>query len=223
VNTPIPGADDKEPEVDSDGTRFVVTRTIGQNLYSAQVEALTVAYLPASNSFRFEERTGLQTSTATNFSQINICADYSGGNTMSPRYVISFTEEATNTFRLENFGGYAPGNANFFVPQGLSCGGLSISATGTPAIGQTINVTVGNGAASAVIFGVPGYIPLNALGCNCVQGVDQYVYFNNPLSWTVPNNPQFVGIPLAVQGFTIVGSQCLGFVDLSDALNFVIR
>jgi len=39
----------------------------------------------------------------------------------------------------------------------------------------------------------------------------------------VPNNPQFVGIPLAVQGFTIVGSQCLGFVDLSDALNFVIR
>ena len=114
-------------------------------------------------------------------------------------------------------------NATFFVPQGLSCGGLSISATGTPAIGQTINVTVGNGAASAVIFGVPGYIPLNALGCNCVQGVDQYVYFNNPLSWTVPNNPQFVGIPLAVQGFTIVGSQCLGFVDLSDALNFVIR
>ena len=223
VNTPVPGADDKEPEVDSDGTRFVVTRTIGQNLYSAQVEALTVAYLPASNSFRFEERTGLQTSTATNFSQINICADYSGGNTMSPRYVISFTEEATNTFRLENFGGYAPGNANFFVPQGLSCGGLSIGATGTPAIGQTINVTVGNGPVSTVIFGVPGYIPLNALGCNCVLGVDQYVFFSNPMSWTVPNNPQFVGIPLAVQGFTIVGSQCLGFVDLSDALNFVIR
>ncbi|MCU0865364.1 MAG: hypothetical protein MUC36_16395 [Planctomycetes bacterium] len=223
VNTPIPGADDKDPEIDSDGTRFVVTRTIGQNLLFARVEAVTAAYLPASNTFRIEERTDLQTSPVTNFSQANICADFSGGNTMSPRYVISFTEEATNSFRLANFGGYATGSANLFVPQGLACGGLSISASGTPAIGQAIDVTVGNGPVSTVIFGVPGYIPLNALGCNCVLGVDQYVFFGNPMSWTVPNNPQFVGIPLAVQGFSIVGSQCLGFVDLSDSLNFVVR
>ena len=83
--------------------------------------------------------------------------------------------------------------------------------------------TIGNGPASAVIFGVPGYIPLNSLGCNCVQGVDQQIYMNNPLTWTVPNNPAFVGIALAVQGFTIVGSQCLGIFDLSDALQFTVR
>jgi hypothetical protein len=186
------------------------------------VEAVTAAWLPASNTFRVEERTGLLTSSLDNYGQTNICADYSGGGLMSPRYFISFTEQASNTFRLTNFGGYT-GGTNYFLNQGLACGSLSITASGVPAIGQTINVTVGNGAASAVIFGVPGFIPLNALGCNCVQGVDQYVYFNNPLSWTVPNNPQFVGIPLAVQGFTIVGSQCLGFVDLSDTLNFVVR
>jgi hypothetical protein len=222
VSSGVPGADDKEPEIDSDGTRFVTTFSIGTVGFPQGVEAVTAAWLPASNTFRVEERTGLLTSSLDNYGQTNICADYSGGGLMSPRYFISFTEQASNTFRLTNFGGYT-GGTNYFLNQGLACGSLSITASGVPAIGQTINVTVGNGAASAVIFGVPGFIPLNALGCNCVQGVDQYVYFNNPLSWTVPNNPQFVGIPLAVQGFTIVGSQCLGFVDLSDTLNFVVR
>ena len=222
VSSGVPGADDKEPEIDSDGTRFVTTFSIGTVGFPQGVQAVTAAWLPASNTFRVEERTGLLTSSLDNYGQTNICADYSGGGLMSPRYFISFTEQASNTFRLENFGGYT-GGTNYFLNQGLACGSLSIAASGVPAIGQQITVTVGNGPASAVIFGVPDYIPLNALGCNCAQGVDQYVYFNNPLVWTVPNNPQFVGIPLAVQGFTIAGSQCLGFVDLSDTLNFTVR
>jgi hypothetical protein len=218
----VPGADDKEPEIDSDGTRFVTTFAIGTVGFAQAVQAVTAAFLPASNTFRVEERTGLSTSSLDNYAQPNVCADFSGGSAMSPRYFISFTEQASNTFRLMNFGGYA-GGTNYFLNQGGACGPLSIAASGVPAIGQAINVTVGNGPLSAVIFGVPGFIPLNALGCNCVQGVDQYVYFNNPMTWTVPNNPQFVGIALAVQGFTIIGSQCLGFVDLSDTLNFTVR
>ena len=221
ISNNVPNYDDRDPEVDSDGTRFVTMLTTGTVGYPQSIQAVTAAYIASNNSLRFEERTGLATSSLDDNVQGNVCADYSGGGAMSPRYFLSFTAQSTNTFSLRNFGGYAT-STPFFTSQGLACGNLGISASGTPALGQTITVTVGNGAASAVVFGVPGYIPLNALGCNCAQGVDQYVYFNNPLVWTVPVNTAYVGITLAVQGFTVVGSQCLGFVDLSDTLNFRI-
>lgn len=221
VNTPVPGQDDRDPEIDSDGTRFVVTRTTASAGYPTGVEAVTAAYLPATNTFRVDERTGLITSGLDNYAQTNICADYSGGSSPSARYFLSFTEQASNTFRLENYGGWVGGN--FFVPNATQCGNLSIQVTGSPVIGQTVTVTIGSAPFSGTILGVPGYIPLNALGCNCVQGVDQGIYLGNPLNWTVPNNPVYVGITLAVQGWSITGSQCLGFVDLSDTVDFTIR
>ena len=35
--------------------------------------------------------------------------------------------------------------------------------------------------------------------------------------------PTFVGITLSVQGYAAVGTSCLGFLDLSDTIDFTIR
>ena len=86
-----------------------------------------------------------------------------------------------------------------------------------------MTVTVGNGAASGTIFGYPGNSPLAALGCNCTLGVSQGLIYGNPLVWSVPVMPQFVGTTLAVQGFTLIGSQCLASIDLSDTVYFTLR
>jgi hypothetical protein len=221
VNTPVPNEDDSDPEIDSDGTRFVITRTKGIAGYATGVEAVTAAYLPASNTFRVEERTGLLTSSLDNYAQTNICADYSGGGAPSPRYFLSFTEQASNTFRLENFGGYPSGQ--FFIPVGGQCGVTQLSITGTPVIGQTMTFNVSPTPLCAVHIGFPSYIPLNSLGCNCAQLVDPVATFVAPWSWTLPNNTAAVGLQLAAQGFHITGTQCLGFIDLSDAIDFTIR
>jgi hypothetical protein len=221
VSNNVPGADDRDPEVDSDGTRFVCCLTTQVGTAPAAPEAVTIAWLPSSSSFRVEERTGLGTSSLQDYGQTNLCADYSGGSTLSPRYVLTFTETSTNTFTMWAYGGWRPGN--FFSVLNNECGSLSISASGSPVIGQTVTFTVGGGALSGTILGFPGFIPLNVLGCNCWQGVDQGLYLGNPLSWTVPNNPIYVGYTLSVQGWTIGGSQCLGFVDLSDTIDFTIR
>lgn len=221
VNTPVPNEDDRDPEIDSDGTRFVITRTTSLGSNPTGVEAVTAAYLPASNTFRVEERTGLITSSLDNYAQTNICADYSGGGTPSARYFLSFTEQTSNTFRLENFGGYASGQ--FFVNAGGQCGVTSLSITGTPVIGQTMGFNVTPAPLCAVHIGFPSFIPLNSLGCNCFQGVNPVATFVAPWSWTLPNDTAAVGLALAAQGFHITGTQCLGFIDLSDTINFTIR
>ncbi|MEZ6038512.1 MAG: hypothetical protein R3F29_13600 [Planctomycetota bacterium] len=217
----VPGVDDHSPEVDADGKRFVTMLTTQSSSGFPSIQAVTTAWLPNTNTFRIEERTGLNTSSLDTLGQGNVCADFSGGGAVSPRYFLSFTNLSTNTFNLVNYGGYPGGT--FFTTRQTQCGNLSISVSGSPVIGQTVIADVGLGALSGTMIGVPGYIPLNAIGCNCAQGVDQQVYLGNPLYWTVPNNPQFVGLQLSIQGWTVAGSQCLGFVDLSDTVDFTIR
>jgi len=218
-----PSVDDRDPECDSDGTRMLVGFT-GQSLSGQPSEQVALlAFLPATNTFRFDQQPiGLQTSGAEAKTQVSVVADFSGGGQASPRYFVSFTNETSNTFHLVNFGGWA-GGTNFFTYRGLTCGGLGISASGSSAIGQTTTITVANGPLSATVIGTPGYIPLNALGCNCAQGVDNFFYGPNPLVWTIPNNPAYVGLQFSIAGFSIQSGQCLGLFDISDTIDFSIR
>lgn len=217
----LPGGDEKDPEIDSDGTRFVACYSVGTVGSPQRVEAVTTAYLQATNTFRVEELSNLATSPVDNYASCNICAAFSGGSTMTPRYYISFTEQATNTFRLEAFGGWT-GNATLFTVRPSQCGNLPITPSGSPALGQTVTITVGGSGFRGTLFGFPAYVPFNA-GCSCWFGVDPSITYPNPMVWTVPVDPVYVGLPLAVQGWSFSGSQCLGTVDLSDTVDFTIR
>ncbi len=222
VSNGAPGSDAREPRVDSDGTRFVVCMTTGVASMPQAVEAVTLAYLPAGNSFRIEERSDLQTSAVESYSQPNLCADFSGGSNRTPRYVISFTEVNLNTFRLAAYGGHS-GDTNFFSYRPSQCGNLPITASGSPVLGQTVTVTVGSGGIAGTLLGFPGQIPFNA-GCSCWLGVNQGITFvGSVLNWNVPVDAAYVGLPLAVQGWTFAGSQCLGAIDISDTVDFTIR
>ena len=223
VSNNVPGADDRDIEVDSDGARFVAAFTTGTSGNPQSPQAVTLAYLPNTNTFVVEERTGLLTSSLDDYGECNVCAAFSGGSNQSPIYYVSFSEHASNTFKLVRFGGYTGGTAPFFQTRPSQCGSLSIQVTGSPTLGGSITATIGSAPFSGTILGVPGMIPLNVLGCACWQGVDQGIYLSNPLVWNVPNNAAYVGIVLSVQGWSITGTQCLGFVDLSDTVDFTIR
>jgi hypothetical protein len=221
VTQSLAGEDNRDAEVDADGTRFVIARTKSIGSAVPDVEAVTVAYLPSTGTFRVDERSDLATAVGSNHAQTNVCADFSGGNTISPRYFVSFTELSNNTFRLVNYGGWVPGP--FFTTFVSQCGTTTLSIAGDPVIGQTLTFNVSPGPLSAVLVGTPSYIPLTALGCNCYLGVNPLVTNTAPWSWTIPNNPAVVGFALSAQGFHITGTQCLGFIDVSDTLDFTIR
>ena len=90
-------------------------------------------------------------------------------------------------------------------------------------IGQTISFTVNTALPSGTVFGTQGYLPLNSLGCNCFLGVANGVVVGNPLSIPIPANPTLVGSVWSVQGYGFSGANCLGFLDLSDTVDFTIR
>jgi hypothetical protein len=222
VTTGVPLVDENSVRVDSDGTRFTAIYQVWDGSNGGIIEATTMAWLPASTTIRIDHRSNLGLPTNGAFLEPAIWADYSAGTGVTPRYVLTWKNEGNNTFNMNAFGGWM-GGTSFFSTFASQCGNLSIAASGSPVIGQTVTIQVGSAPFSGTILGFPGYIPLNALGCNCVQGVQNGLYLGNPLHWTVPNNPAFVGITLSAQGWSITGTQCLGFVDLSDTIDFTIR
>ena len=223
ANAASPLADHSEPEIDSDGLRFVIVHTVTPIGAPRQIEAATFSYLPTMNAINADDRTSLGPTSTDNYAQGNVVAEFSGGGTFTSRYRICLTEQTPNTLRLVNFGGWA-GTGPFFSTFPTQCGTLPISSSGTPMLGQTMTVTAGNGAASALIAGTPSIDPLLPwLGCNCTLGVSPIGYFTNPFVWAVPRDPLLVGRYFSVQAFTILGSQCLGALDFSDTVDFMIR
>jgi hypothetical protein len=214
----IPGADDWDPEIDSDGTRFTISYSVNQD-----VEVATYAVL--ASSIREESRSGIFQVAANDCGQTNICADYSGGNAMTPRYCVSFTDITTNTFNLVAWGGFTGGTTYFTQRDSYCFDDIPITASGIPAIGQTITVQVQGGSPlAATMFGFPDSFLLTPFGCNCLQGVAAGSLFGpSTLNWTVPNKPIYVGIDLSVQGFSLSGTECLNLISISDTIDFRIR
>ena len=210
------------PEADSDGVRFAVGYTEQwQGLYDHDTRVSTLSYSPTANVWTIDDQRVILSGSASEEYWTRIASDAGSGSAPSPRYKIVSAKYTSNDIQVFDYGGYSPGQ--LFTTRPMQCGNLSISASGTPAIGNPVTFTVGNGALSGTILGFPGAIPLNVLGCNCTQGVVNGLYLGNPLVWTVPPDSAYIGITLSVQGWTIAGSQCLGFVDLSDTIDFTIR
>jgi hypothetical protein len=222
VNNSAATVDDREPSCDTDYQRLVVGFTSQSPAGNPQATAALLAFLGGpSSTFRVDDYTaltGLPTETNT---QVNVCADFGGGYVSTQRYFISYSQENTNTFNLINYGGWV--NGSFFTTFPSQCGTLSITPSGSPVLNSSVTMTAGNGAASLIALGFPDSVSLLPLGCNCVLGLNSAVLFNNPLVWNVPNNVAFVGIQLSAQGITVLGNQCLGFLDLSDTIDFIIR
>jgi hypothetical protein len=208
--------------VDSDGVRFVVTYMEPWNgTADWETLATTIAFSPALATMRLEEeRVGLGLSVSNELGPV-VSSRFAGSGQVSPEYFATHANDGPNTIELYRYGGYVPGNQFTFF--GSACGSLAITPSGNTALGNTVTIDVANGPLSGTIFGFPGLISLLPLGCNCVLGVNNGLFLGNPLVWTVPNNPVFVGTVLSVQGWTILGSNCLTSFDLSDTVDFTIR
>jgi hypothetical protein len=222
VNSSAPSHDEREPEIDSDGTRFVVTYTHGTAGYPFGVEAVTLAYVPTTNTLRVEERTGLNTSGLDDNGQTNVVAAWSGGNSPTPDYYICFTHYPSNTLELRRYGGHRSGNQ--FATRYMQCGSLStISASGSSVLGQTLTISA-TGPAAGIVVGTPLYVWLQPIfGCGCYGGVDIISFFGPVFTLTIPNDVTLVGAVLSAQGLTAGGSACLGALDFSDTIDFTIR
>ena len=210
------------PEVDTDGVRFVVGYSeFSGTDYDSYLS--TLAFDPPTTTFRLDEQRVLLGGTVgVDDYWTRISAYHSGSGQPNPRYIVTGANISLNNIPVWEYGGYAPGFSFFgFYP--TQCGSLTITPSGTPAIGQTISFQVNTALPSGTVFGGQGYTWLTALGCNCILGVSNGVVLGSSLSVAIPANVNLVGTAWSVQGFGFSGANCLGFLDLSDTVDFVVR
>jgi hypothetical protein len=213
-------------DLDSDGTRFVLTKvsessqTPGLYLTDAVLLGMVGNYLQAQDWVYVPS--GGQHS-------LSVVGRYSGGAT-SREYGLGWIEDLTaTTARVEcaRLDGVQVGT--MFALRSTGCGGigLSTSGAGTSGLGDsfTLQHTATQGFLGFVV-GLPVDQPIGPCP-GCRQGAQGNTLFAPSYSFTIPRNPAFVGLTLAFQGFQIdmpgFPGACLGQVNLTDTLDATIR
>lgn len=195
--------DQPDADVDSDGARFVVSYE--QGAAPADVRAAVVAFLPQTGTFRLDDSNLPIAVSGGDEVSTYIAADFSGGGPGSPRFVAVATNTTTNQVLGAEVLGHS--SAGGFVTRGASCG-LTLTATGVPALGSTVTFQVPNTGFSGITVGAPGTIFI--FGCPCIQGVSGGVNFGPTYSMTIGTSPSLVGMVMSIQGWNQTGGACFG-------------
>jgi hypothetical protein len=208
------------PGCDADGLRFVV----GYSEFNGtdyDTYATTVRYDAALGALLDDVRQPLGVTPGFEDYETGIAAYHSAGLQTSSRYVIASHNTASNDIAVFAYGGYQAGP--FFSPFPTQCGPLTVTPSGEPIVGGTVTIVANTPAPYGFVLGFPGYTWLGPLGCNCVLGVDQGVLGSGPLVFTIPANTSFVGTALSAQAYGATGTNCFGFLALSDTIDFTVR
>lgn len=208
------------PSCDADGLRFVV----GYSEFNGtdyDTYATTVRYDAALGALLDDVRQPLGVTPGFEDYETGIAAYHSAGLQQSSRYVIASHNTASNDIAVFAYGGYQAGP--FFSPFPTQCGPLTVTPSGEPIVGGTVTIVANTLAPYGFVFGFPGFIGLGPLGCNCTLGVDQGVLVSGPLVFTIPPNTAIVGTILSAQAYGATGTNCFGFLALSDTIDFTVR
>ncbi len=208
------------PGTDADGLRFVV----GYSEFNGtdyDTYATTVRFDAAFGALLDDVRQPLGATPGIENFKTGIAAYHSAGLQQSSRYVIASHNTAFNDIQVYDYGGYQAGP--FFSPFPTQCGPLTVTPSGEPIVGGTVTIVANTLAPYGFVFGFPGFIGLGPLGCNCTLGVDQGVLVSGPLVFTIPPNTAIVGTALSAQAYGATGTNCFGFLALSDTIDFTVR
>lgn len=205
---------------DSDGVRFVVAASVGQQAIGLSTLAFdgsqlvvheTAQVLPGTPAFP------------------HLVAHRACGGT-SNRYSVVFQDSSAPQVRttLTTYRSRSPGLSVVMRP--TSCEGLLALSDGDAALGETVqfHMPALGGAIPGFALGLTAPTPI-AICAQCRTGIrlDQpitTVFGNSSLFLPIPPDPTLVGAQVTVQGLAIGGGHsCLGFLALSDSFDLTIR
>lgn len=99
------------------------------------------------------------------------------------------------------------------------CGGLGIAVAGLPVMGDTLTFTLaGVTGFSGFVVGAPISTPIGPCP-GCTLGVNGATVSGTPYWLDLPNDPGFLDMQIAVQGFTFDIGPCLGMLRISDTID----
>ncbi|MFO1077244.1 MAG: hypothetical protein U1E73_05905 [Planctomycetota bacterium] len=211
------GHDKRAPDIACDGKRFAVAY---EEIYSATDSDVRVRTLRLAAGGVVQDDFALVTTSLDAETDPAICAMPDQLN----RYGLAWqhTAGANSLLEAQVYRGIAAGG---FTVRPTGCGGLTIQATGSPVIGEAATFTFANATGlSGFVAGAPVHWSLSAC-TGCQQGANGATLFTSTLQVTIPADPSYVGLTLAVQGFEFLpsGQPCLGQIAVSDTLDMRIQ
>ncbi|MCA8953736.1 MAG: hypothetical protein KDE27_29765, partial [Planctomycetes bacterium] len=214
------------PTVDCDGVRFAVGY---QELYGGTgIDSDTRISLfgvdRSANTITIQEP-AVWPGSSTNLEYApRIASRYASSGALEYGYAMVQDLRLPTAYEIEviAYDGYVPNGG--YASTAAGCGNVTVTPSGPPILGQTVDFTVsGNHPISGFVFGVP-MTPTPIAPCpSCTLAVSGSSVVANPLSVTIPPDISYVGVTLAVQGFTFAGGPCFGQISASNRLEFTIQ
>lgn len=218
----LPGnPDHRDPAVDCDGARFLVTSTTRLDATDSDVYPSTFGIVGGQLVSQDEDFVSFSTDYD---GQPAVCAarGSSHGN-----YGLAWTHGSVATadmrIQLQRYRGIAATGG--FSGRATGCGNLVTTLSGSPWIGETFSATLSNAAGfPGFVFGTPASLPVGVCPV-CTQGVVGNAIFGQQIHVTVPPDASFVGLTLSLQGFRfdLGGLPCLGQIELGNTVDFTVQ
>lgn len=214
--------DQRRPRVTTDKHRFAIAYQNDWTASDPDIRAMTVAVLRSGGSTSLVvQDTALVASTTSSESAPAIACALDGADVA--RCAVLWNQSSGSSFAVQGRLYDALRATGGVVTRATGCGGLTITASGVPAIGHPLSIALPNRSGISGFFvGLPVSIAL--AGCNpCVLGADGAVIQLASTTLQVPSDAALVGGTVAIQGFDTGSPACLGLVRLSDTLDVTLR
>lgn len=209
--------DKQHPTAACDGQRFALSYDLLFSAYDTDIRVHT---------FRNDQGALQQDDlcAATNGFEIERGGALCAAHGQSNAYGLCWLHDAGSycSFEAQVYRGVASGG---FAMRVTGCGGLDITATGQPAIGESVTFALPNAVGvTGFAVGAPGTWTIAACP-GCLLGANGTTLFATSLPLAIPFDTSFVGMPFAVQGFQLVpsGQPCLGQIALSNTIDMQIQ
>lgn len=126
------------------------------------------------------------------------------------------------TLQCQEYAGTGPGGV---IPRTTACGGITISYSGSLALGESFSVTVNHQTGIGIVV-AGGFANASIPGCSgCTLGVDGTAFTGSQLTVAVPANPALVGSVVSFQGarWDPLGGSCLNMLAFTSTLDVVVK
>lgn len=211
-----------EPQIDSDGTRFLLTKQAALGSGTNEVDFVLLGI--EGNWLSSQQWDG--GNTLADAAPCVVARRSGGGGDRG--YGVAWVEllsATTSRVVASNYDGIQAGAQ--LAMRFTSCGGLGFLSGGDSALGGTVTMQlVQTQGLVGWLVGMPVDLPIGACP-GCRQGAAGNAVFGPSYTFAVPRNAAFVGLTVSFQGFQFqpagVSGACLGQVNLSNTLDATIR
>lgn len=213
----------RAPEIDCDGQRFTVTFELPvSGGFAPQAAAFSLG-IERDLTLRQLEPARVMNSVSVEIDEPAIAARYQEPSGLHFFESLIAWDETSAGGGMSSLAGarFEAVGPPAATRDAIGCGQIDIAAASLYVPGSELRLIVtGDTGPHGILIGQPLPVPVPCGSCNlAVQGTS----FAGDLIFDLPLDAGLVGLQAAAQGYQLTGGDCVGFIQLTDRVNFTVR